>query len=202
MRHRLHTQRGFTLIELMIVVAIIGVLAAIAIPSFLSYQLKAKTTEPKTNLAAIKTASLSFHAERSCFLSVQSNGWPGTVPANGAQLPWPSVASTPTAGALCINPLKGAPAPAIGTFGDVGFTPSGPVRYNYYLSASQSATPAPGPMTNSCPNWPASLGAGAATAPTIGFMAQAQSDLDGDGKNGGFMVSNVSQVVDCAANTL
>ncbi len=201
MRRRAHIEAGFTLVELMIVVAIIGLLASIAIPSFLSYQLKAKTSEPKTNLAAIKTASLSFQAERSCFLSVQSSGWPGTVPANGAQLPWPSAASTPTPGALCINPLTGASAAAVGTFGDVGFTPSGHVRYNYYLAASQSQTPAPGPMTNTCPNWPAPLGAGAATAPTIGFMAQAQSDLDGDGKKGGFMVSNVSQVVDCAANT-
>lgn len=201
MRQRVHNQLGFTLIELMIVVAIIGLLAAIAIPSFLSYQLKAKTSEPKTNLAAIKTASLSFQAERSCFLSVQSNGWPGTVPANGAQLPWPSAASTPTPGALCINPLTGAPAPAIGSFGDVGFMPSGNVRYNYYLAASQSQTPVPGPMTNSCPNWPAPLGAGADTGPTIGFMAQAQSDLDGDGKKGGFMLSDVSLVVDCAPNT-
>jgi len=201
MKKRMWNQCGFTLVELMIVVAIIGVLAAIAIPSFLSYQLKAKTSEAKTSLAAIKTASLSFQAERSCFLSVQSSGWPGTVPSGGAQLPWPPIASTPTAGALCVNPLTGAPASAIGTFGDVGFMPSGQVRYNYYLAGSQTQTVAPGPMTNTCPNWPAPLGAGAATAPTIGFMAQAQSDLDGDGKKGGFMVSNVSHVVDCAANT-
>ena len=201
-RQRSHrwNQRGFTLVELMIVVAIIGILAAIAIPSFLSYQLKSKTSEAKTSLAAIKTASLSFQAERSCFLSVQSSGWPGTVSASGAQLPWPAAATVPTPGALCINPLSGAPASAIGTFGDVGFTPSGHVRYNYYLAGSQVQTPAPGPMTNTCPNWPAPLGSGAATGPTIGFMAQAQSDLDGDGKKGGFMVSNVSHVVDCAAN--
>jgi type IV pilus assembly protein PilA len=200
MRTLRNEEQGFTLVELMIVVAIIGLLAAIAIPNFLSYQLKAKTSEAKTSLAAIKTASLSFQAERSCFLSVQSNGWPGTIPSSGAQLPWPTAATVPTPGALCVNPLTGAPASAIGTFGDIGFTPSGHVRYNYYLAGSQTQTPAPGPMTNTCPNWPAPLGAGAATGPTIGFMAQAQSDLDGDGKKGGFMVSNMIHVVDCATN--
>jgi type IV pilus assembly protein PilA len=67
---KIHTRRGgFTLIELMIVVAIIGILAAIAIPNFLRFQLKAKSSEGKTNLAAIRTAEESYFAEYGVYIS-------------------------------------------------------------------------------------------------------------------------------------
>jgi type IV pilus assembly protein PilA len=67
---KLHTRRGgFTLIELMIVVAIIGILAAIAIPNFLRFQLKAKSSEGKTNIAAIRTAEESYFAEYGNYVS-------------------------------------------------------------------------------------------------------------------------------------
>ena len=56
-------KRGFTLIEIMIVVAIVGLLAALAIPNFLKYQARAKISEVKTNLKALYTAEHTYFAE-------------------------------------------------------------------------------------------------------------------------------------------
>ena len=57
------SQQGFSLTELMIVVAIIGVLAAIAIPNFLKSQARAKQSEAKNNLVAIHTGEIAYFAE-------------------------------------------------------------------------------------------------------------------------------------------
>lgn len=59
----LRNKKGFTLIELMIVVAIIGILAAIAIPNFMNYQCKAKQSEAKSSLGNIRTMQEAYRAE-------------------------------------------------------------------------------------------------------------------------------------------
>ena len=60
-------QRGFTLVELMIVVAIIGILAAIAIPNFAKFQARAKQSEAKANLKGIYTSKHSSYGEQDTF---------------------------------------------------------------------------------------------------------------------------------------
>ncbi|HUJ28296.1 MAG TPA: prepilin-type N-terminal cleavage/methylation domain-containing protein [Myxococcales bacterium] len=62
-------QKGFTLIELMIVVAIIGILAAIAIPNFIKFQARSKQSEAKANLKAIFTAQKAYYQEKDHFSS-------------------------------------------------------------------------------------------------------------------------------------
>ena len=67
-RYLLQNHRGFSLTELMIVVAIIGILATIAIPNFLRYQAKAKQTEAKSNLVALHTSEIAYFAENNGFI--------------------------------------------------------------------------------------------------------------------------------------
>lgn len=70
-------QQGFTLIELMIVVAIVGILAAIAIPAYQDYIKRSKVSEVAAQLAACKTSVSEFYQAR--------NDYPGSAVAAGCE---------------------------------------------------------------------------------------------------------------------
>jgi len=114
--------KGFTLIELMIVVAIIAILAAIAIPQYKKFQLKAKTSEAKANLDAIRVCEESYSAEYDYY-------------ATAAAAP----ASAPSAAKQAWVSNNG--------FNSLGFAPAGAVYYQYGVSSSDWTNPSNAPGT-------------------------------------------------------
>ena len=173
---QLKGQKGFTLIELMIVVAIIGILAAIAIPNFLTYQMKSRQAEAKTNLQAIKTSEVAFQAERGCYIGIGQEGV--VAPAAGAKttpFTWGTGAAATAPGALwCV-----AAGVFAGTFADVGFKATGNVMYRYGVDATTVAAPGLYTTATSC----VVAVAGTAAAGALGnnnIVAMAKSNLDGD----------------------
>lgn len=103
----LKNQKGFTLIELMIVVAIIGILSAIAIPNFMTFRMKAKTAEAKSNLGSIRTCEETYRAKNDVYFAVTR--YPSTA-ATGSSDAWLNASTA---------------------FSAIGFAPSGRIYYNY-----------------------------------------------------------------------
>lgn len=71
-------QKGFTLIELMIVIAIIGILAAIAIPAYQDYTVRAQASEGLTVASSVQVAIADFYAV--------NGAWPTAITGGGAGL--------------------------------------------------------------------------------------------------------------------
>lgn len=73
----IRTQKGFSLVELMVVVGIIGLLAAIAVPQFAKFQARARQSEAKALLSTIFTAEKTFFSEWNGYTASMSNAGAG-----------------------------------------------------------------------------------------------------------------------------
>lgn len=111
MRKNTVREAGFTLMELLVAVAIVGVLASVAIPSFINYQMTSKRAEAYANLAALAKSQKTYFAEFNQF-----------------------VASAPEPGATSLEApgqSKRDVAPLTSAYNQVGWTPDGAVFFDY-----------------------------------------------------------------------
>jgi len=160
------SQSGFSLIELMIVVAIIGILAAIAVPNFQRFQAKARQSEVRSNLAAIYTGEKAFQAEYNQFFADFNNI--GYSPAGTYRYEHGFGA----AGAVVAPPNYTGAGVAAG---------AAPVNFSTaVLCAAAPAVSAAGCSTIRAPIAPGAIGAGNVVTNAPGFTAEGRGDIDGD----------------------
>lgn len=101
------SMRGFTLIELMVAVAIIGILAGIAYPSYTQYVLKARRAEAKSMLQEIQLLQEKYRANNSTYGTLSNLGWTNTLTYYTLDIPTSSI--TPSSYSIQANAISGSP---------------------------------------------------------------------------------------------
>lgn len=142
---------GFTTIELLVGVTIVGILAALAVPTFKGYVYKGRVSEAITVLNEIKTRQETYRSRFGNYAAVSGGG------------DWTSATYTPTA----IPGTNPVPWPSSAPWEELGLSSPGFVRFRYatVAGAPGSTVPTNSNLDNS----------------NFWYAAQAQGDLDGDG---------------------
>ncbi len=125
--------KAFTLIELLIVVAIIAILAAIAVPNFLEAQTRSRVSRTKADMRSIATAIESYYVDHLRYPTIGIYPQPFSMPSG----------PNPTHGDVCIRTNAGLTSP-IAYISSIPSDPFGPVQPDDLFTFGQTATIADG----------------------------------------------------------
>ncbi|MFK7989339.1 MAG: prepilin-type N-terminal cleavage/methylation domain-containing protein [Sandaracinaceae bacterium] len=161
---KIRKREGFTLIELMIVIAIIGILAAIAIPAFVGYLTRAKTSEAGSNIKNMFQLAAGYYSN-------ENWGDRGVVVTGGSV-----AASACLAGSATSTNVAGSGKTVVrwgseaAQFQAIGFAVADPIYYQYQMTAADAACSHTADSTSL-------------------YSFRAYGDLDGDGTSSMFEIA-------------
>jgi prepilin-type N-terminal cleavage/methylation domain-containing protein len=157
-RVRSPAERGFSLTELMVVITLVAVLAAIGVASFRKEVNASKSSEVMGVIQAIRSAQEAYRAERQEYLDVSTgvNNWYPVATYGSTAIAWPATYGSHTDGVR----FRALAAPV-----------SGLVQFRYLVDAGSAGATLPTPIV-SMPAWPA--------VAEPWYVIQARADVDSD----------------------